>query len=201
MHVTDPDPGGRPPDRAPLKGRAYLPLHVVPRQPSQSGRPLASALQSATELTVREHADVVSARVSGPLTPGAARRLFRAVALAMRRSGASRCMIDLRPAVLGLTVVDLYDTPALLADCGITRAGRIAVVAEADPRDYGFLETVCANNGYGLRLWPSTSSALGWLREGAFPARRPKAGPAGAREATGRRPSRTDGTALPAFGA
>jgi hypothetical protein len=108
----------------------------------------------------------VSARVSGPLTPRVAARLFRLAARAMRTAGTAQCLIDLRRAALQLSVLQLYDAPKWLVACGIARTDRLAILCADSVADYGFLETVCVNNGYGLRVCSGQSDARRWVRDG-----------------------------------
>lgn len=77
-------------------------------------------------------------------------------------------LADVRSAHLGLSVMELYELPALLSSLGFHRTHQLAVVhipGSTHAEDLHFLETVFCNLGYTARLFTEMEDALAWIQE------------------------------------
>jgi hypothetical protein len=77
-----------------------------------------------------------------------------------------RFLVDSRNAHLKLSILELYDLPALLFSLGFQRTHRLAVVhvpGSTHSHDLGFMETVFRNLGYNARLFTEMEDAQEWL--------------------------------------
>lgn len=52
-----------------------------------------------------------------------------------------------------------------MADMGFGRDVRAAILAQADDQTHDFIETLCRNAGYDVRLFREGAPAIAWLEE------------------------------------
>lgn len=67
---------------------------------------------------------------------------------------------------IDVSTVDIYDIPKLLISAGVPRSSRIAVLIspqETGIQNYMFLETVCLNQGFNVKVFTSSEEAVLWL--------------------------------------
>lgn len=101
--------------------------------------------------------------LEGPITSAALQRL---VARAVRQQEGNpwpKILLDAGRWVASQSAAEVYGLPALFEARGLHRRYRIAVVYPQLDQQLFFLETVCLNVGYQLRLFPDIPRALAWL--------------------------------------
>lgn len=88
------------------------------------------------------------------------------------KAGVHGFLVDARNAHLALSIIELYDLPALLFSLGFQRTHRMAVVhvpGSTHSQDLGFMETVFRNLGYDASLFTEVEDALEWLGDRGAP--------------------------------
>ena len=111
---------------------------------------------------------IVAAVVEGRLTPEAAQQAVSEIARVSTQNGTHCLLMDLRGAKLQASMTDIYYLPALLADAGLTRLHKQALVVAQDEEKYDFLATVFANRGYWIRVFSDSESATSWLKDSSL---------------------------------
>jgi hypothetical protein len=85
----------------------------------------------------------------------------------MREHHAILCLID-HSALSSVSgrVINIYYRPQELREVGVPSTIKIAeVVLPAHEEHFGFLETVCRNNGFNFRIFNDQESAIQWLKQ------------------------------------
>jgi hypothetical protein len=108
---------------------------------------------------IKTHGDILYNELQG--------QFEEAVRMA-QEADTDRFLFDDTDLHINVSTVDIYDIPKLLISAGVSRASRIAVVIS--PKDtgienYRFLETVCQNQGFTVKVYTSLSRAYDWLTE------------------------------------
>jgi hypothetical protein len=91
--------------------------------------------------------------------------MAKSISKSMREYKATRCLIDHRgiSSVTG-NVIRLYNRPKILRGIGVPNNIKIAQVVLLDHRaHFGFLETVCRNNGFDFCVFNKREPAMEWL--------------------------------------
>lgn len=71
---------------------------------------------------------------------------------------------DLRRVDLALSILEIYELPALMERMGFGRPWRGALVISGNVEEFRFLETVAQNQGFRLRVFDTLDHAAGWIR-------------------------------------
>ncbi len=74
-----------------------------------------------------------------------------------------RILNDMSTARLELSLVDLFDSPRLMDESGISRSTRRALVVPRSFTDAEFLQTVTLNRGHTLQVFQNRELAKAWL--------------------------------------
>ena len=101
----------------------------------------------------------------GTVTIQSVRELAPQVAHKIAETGCSRILIDMSAATLELSVMQVFESPAIMDESKIPRTTKRAAVMPAEFSDANFLETVTRNRGHNLRLFPNAAEAKAWLRQ------------------------------------
>ena len=81
-------------------------------------------------------------------------------------AGPHSVLVDVRNAVCGLGVGDIYAVPALWEHGHVHHGSALALLvtaASAHKRDVEFFETTCRNRGWNVRAFDDEAAALAWL--------------------------------------
>ena len=62
--------------------------------------------------------------------------------------------------------INIYDYPALAKSENIPIYLKMAILYLTDYDNFRFLETVCRNSGYNIRIFKDNNSAIEWLSNG-----------------------------------
>lgn len=88
------------------------------------------------------------------------------VARVCRETGCQHILNDASEAdLLDLSFIDVYSSPEVLEECGISRTTKRAVVVPAGFNEARFLEDVTRNRGHYLRVFQDLEAAKAWLCE------------------------------------
>jgi hypothetical protein len=92
-------------------------------------------------------------------------KMAKSILRTMQEHSALRCLID--HSALGAVsgkVFKIYYRPQELRKVGVPANIKIAeVVLPVHEEHFGFLETVCRNNGFNFRIFTDRESAIQWL--------------------------------------
>ena len=88
----------------------------------------------------------------------------------LKQNQASGVLVDYSDAVSEVSLSRLYGLPDYAAELGAPWDARVAVVLPRIPyrlESYQFLELVCKNAGYHVKLFETREAAENWLAEAA----------------------------------
>jgi hypothetical protein len=103
-------------------------------------------------------------RIDGALDIPVAKEFLAELARVISTSGCERVLIDLRAAVLMLSMGDLYFAARLPPEAGIPIGIKsAAIVAEKDWFEYSFLGRVARDQGQTVRMFTDPDEAIRWL--------------------------------------
>jgi hypothetical protein len=108
---------------------------------------------------------VVVIQTQGIADEASSLEMAKNISKAMQEYKVTRCLID-HSAISSVTgdVIKVYNRPRLLRGIGVPRHIKIAeIVLPAHRIHFGFLETVCRNNGFGFSIFNDRESAMEWL--------------------------------------
>ena len=108
-------------------------------------------------------AHILHVHVSGTVDRDAWERQLRSSLQEAARHSCWRFLVDYRRAAVRLGFLDLYDRPAFFEEAGMPRNARIALLFAPGTPDTEFIETVTANRGYAVKVFPSPEEARAWL--------------------------------------
>lgn len=103
---------------------------------------------------------------SGRLTRQDCIRATKALLDARVGEGPHGVLVDVRHAVCGLGVGDIYAIPAMWEHGQVHRGSALALLAvasSANRRDVAFFETTCLNRGWNVRAFDNEVAARAWL--------------------------------------
>ena len=83
--------------------------------------------------------------------------------------GINNFLVDLRAVHVKATNIEIYWSPTLFAELGLTRNKRVALIPPVTPNSaekVSFYETVSQNSGYLVRIFQEHHSAQEWLMNG-----------------------------------
>jgi hypothetical protein len=90
----------------------------------------------------------------------------QAISRINREMGIDRVLVDATAAVKAPSELPLYEHGRSLAENGIPRSIRYAILVSRDvEEDVRFLETTSRNRGVDMRVFKSRDEALSWLME------------------------------------
>ena len=92
-----------------------------------------------------------------------ARQMLGELKHALTHHGAHRVLIDQQKAEIRLTFSDLINRTDLYKAIGIPPSTKTALVFRVIVDDYRFLEDVCVNRGYQLKIFDNFENAVRWL--------------------------------------
>ena len=117
-----------------------------------------------------QKANIIHAKVAGPLTVETIRDLANAVALISKERGCFRVLNDLREASMQLSMLETYSLPKMLAEIASSLGLPIQRFRRADllPDPWKlsqFYETVSKNRVQNVALFQDIETARKWLLE------------------------------------
>jgi hypothetical protein len=116
------------------------------------------------EVTYDPERDCIVARIDGELAIPVAKEFLAELARVISTSGCKRVLVDLRAAVLMLSMGDLYFAARLPPEAGIPIGIKsAAIVAEKDWFEYSFLGRVARDQGQTVRMFIDPEEASRWL--------------------------------------
>ena len=74
--------------------------------------------------------------------------------------------VDDRDLAPRMSILEVYQFPAIYSEVGVDRSAKIAVIMNpklADSRSLRFYEDVCRNEGYNVTLFDTEDQAFAWL--------------------------------------
>ena len=74
-----------------------------------------------------------------------------------------RILNDMSRAHIGITVMEAFDSPAIMEQSHISRSIRRALILPPDFTESRFLETISQNRGHNLKVFSSAADAQDWL--------------------------------------
>ena len=95
----------------------------------------------------------------------AIRELAPQVAHKCAETGCPRILIDMSAATLELSVMQVFESPAIMDSAHISRTTKRAGVMPAGFADAHFLETITRNRGHNFKLFSSVAEAKAWLHQ------------------------------------
>lgn len=101
----------------------------------------------------------------GTVNLQAIRELAPQVARTCTETGCPRILIDMNAATLELSVMQVFESPAIMDDAHIPRTTKRAGVMPAGFADAQFLETITRNRGHNFKLFSSVAEAKAWLHQ------------------------------------
>ena len=124
-------------------------------------------------LSARYHAEsgIVETIVSGVVDPDELRQETVLAASMAEEHEATRFLSNFSAAVVGFSISDVFDLPALQEEVGLTRGIRVALLPPAGDRAQElaqFYETVCMNRGWLARVFADRTEAMDWLKASAL---------------------------------
>lgn len=124
-----------------------------------------SAQMDGYEISLLDDGAIVACRVLRPVTVELAAAFSQAMEAASEASGAERFLTDVRGAPNMSRPAENYNyAHADMAELGLRRAVRAAVLADPEDQSHDFVETVSQNAGYDVRVFHDPTEALTWLR-------------------------------------
>jgi hypothetical protein len=117
-------------------------------------------------IDIEEHASqqVVHAWLKGPLSEDDRNRVGAEAIAAMRASGASRILWDIREAVLTYPLIGSHKAVLSLEALGLTDDDRLAVIYHLDKRQHEHAKLVAQNRGiFNVGYFESPDDGIAWL--------------------------------------
>lgn len=115
--------------------------------------------------------DVVEVMCTGVLTSDELRDSTSEFVAIHRRTGVTRCLVELEDAEVSASLSDIVSLPERRYESeSLPRIVRIAVIrpaSESARRAAEFYETACQNRGWNARLFSNRQAALDWLTSAA----------------------------------
>ena len=112
--------------------------------------------------------DCIRTHLEGELNRTIVGAFFSEVARVARANQCNRILSDLRNAIVGASLLDIYEEAGLLQERGIRRTDRRAVVVSRDDGAYSFWETACFNQGFdNVRIFHDYDEAENWVTKAA----------------------------------
>lgn len=111
-----------------------------------------------------ENGRIVVCRVHKPVTVALAMAFSQALEAASEASGVDRFLTDVRGVPNVSRLAENYNYAHTdMAELGLRRAVRAAVLADPWDRSHEFVETVSRNAGYNVRVFYDRDEAVTWL--------------------------------------
>lgn len=117
------------------------------------------------EWAITIHEDHIEISTSGIADRDSSIAMAKALTHEMRERRIKKAVIDhsCLDSVTG-NVVDIYERPNILKFIGAILGIRIAEIVKPEHREhFRFLETVCVNQGFELRIFGERDEAVRWL--------------------------------------
>ncbi|MCX6640784.1 MAG: hypothetical protein NTW14_09930 [bacterium] len=110
-----------------------------------------------------EDLGVVLARTEGKYDAKIGIEMLKEVNPLLREHSTNRLLIDLRLAELQFSVADLFNRPDEYLELGLDRRLRTGLIFRELNENRRFLETVCVNRGYNLKVFEDYDQAVQWV--------------------------------------
>lgn len=105
-------------------------------------------------------------RVAGGYTADEARFFALAAEAMSREKEIKRFLFDMREAQNESSIFRNYEYAYNdMPEMGMARSVRSAMLVSPEDRSHDFVETVCQNAGYNVRLFRDEQAAIAWLNE------------------------------------
>ncbi|MDY6824365.1 MAG: STAS/SEC14 domain-containing protein [Thermodesulfobacteriota bacterium] len=118
------------------------------------------------EVSVSSCNTYVCCRVKGDFTAEEARIFTMDAENLSREKGIKRFLFDMRRGRNASSIFRNYEYAYNdMHEMGVTRSARSAMLVGPEDKSHDFVETVCQNAGYNVRLFRDEQEAIEWLRE------------------------------------
>ncbi len=117
------------------------------------------------EFRYLEDRDILLLRTLGTYELGAEVKTLEIMATELRKHSCNRCIIDHRNTNVIAKTMESYERSAVYEDLWDDRTIRTAIVFRELNEDYRFLETVCRNRGWDIRIFDDYDTGIDWLSE------------------------------------
>ncbi len=108
---------------------------------------------------------IVRIRLAGPQTLADYRKQTEEALELARRKKATLFLVE-GQAVNTASTLEIFAMPAMYDELGAPRSAKVAIVMPQDSPSSGdirFLETVCVNRGFNVKIFPAEPPAIDWL--------------------------------------
>ena len=109
--------------------------------------------------------DCVILRVEGTVTLDRIRKLAPEAARLCEQTNCTRLLNDMSTATLDISILDVYQSPAVMRESGITHKIKRALVLPRTFDKSDFIETVTRNRGHDFKIFIDIHKARQWLLE------------------------------------
>lgn len=119
------------------------------------------------EISFDEKENILFVKTHGIMNMATNKTMIEECLDMIKKKNCRRCLVDNSEITSqNIGTLDIHSIPKLFTDLGFPRELRIAEVAlKKYAEDFGFLETVCHNNGYQVSVFYNVESALQWLKQ------------------------------------
>ena len=112
-----------------------------------------------------EDKDIVLLRTSGTYELEKEVETLKKMATKLKEHNCNRCIFDHRETNVIARTVESYERPAIYEDLWGDRTISAAIVFRELNDDSQFLENVCRNRGWNVRIFDDYDTAIDWLSE------------------------------------
>jgi len=112
---------------------------------------------------------IVRVRLAGPQTLADYRKQTKKVLRLVRSRNVNLILVDDQRAQNMASTLELFAMPAMYEELGAPRSAKVAIVMPQDSpsaADIRFLETVCVNRGFNVKIFGTEPAAIEWLLGG-----------------------------------
>ena len=118
-------------------------------------------------VTLSEDGQYIICRITGAVTAELARESSKELNRMCLEHNIKRVLTDVRDVPNTLNISQNYEYAYKdMAQLGLQRDVRAAILAAPGDKTHDFVETVAQNAGYGVRVFHAEDAALAWLYEG-----------------------------------
>ncbi len=115
------------------------------------------------EFSYDSELDYLTLCVSGEVTLERIRELAPKVSGILKKNNCLRFINDMSVATINVSIGQMYSSPKVMDESGITRDIKRALVVPSDFKDAVFLENLTFNKGHNLKIFKNIDNAKLWL--------------------------------------